>query len=287
MAQQVTEPTTNDITLSNGLGLRYYEWAGNGPNLVLIHPSSGYGRMWDFVARRLNGEFRIYAVDTRGHGDSDRPDSSYSAEEIAEDMHLFIEQLGLAKAFVAGHSLGGRVAQALASAHPEQVRGIMLVGGPHYANFFPERHRIDSILEGVERMRASVSEFPSEEAALNHFRELRPSYSEEVLQNLIAYNMRHLPDGGLELKYDKVRVAQGLTHMTASLRAHAERITCPVALMIGAQSSHITRVEAEEVAKFWKTSQIFEMDGDYGIQVDNPDGLANAIQEFTKVATPA
>ena len=287
MAQQVTEPTTNDITLSNGLGMRYYEWAGNGPNLVLIHPSSGYGRMWDFVARRLNGEFHIFAVDTRGHGDSDRPDSSYSAEEIAEDMHLFIEQLGLAKAFVAGHSLGGRVAQALASTYPEQVQSIMLVGGPHYANFFPERHRIDSILEGVERMRSSVSEFPSEEAAYKHFRELRPGYSEEVLQNLITYNMRHLPDGRLEVKYDKVRVAQGLTHMTASLRAHAERITCPVALMIGAQSIHITRQEAEEVAKFWSNSQIFEMDGDYGIQVDNPAGLAQAIQEFTKVAAPA
>ena len=287
MAQQLTEPQSNDITLSNGLGMRYYEWAGNGPNLVLIHPSSGYGRMWDFVARRLNGEYRIFAVDTRGHGDTGRPDSSYSAEELAEDIHLFIEQLGLGRVFVAGHSLGGRVAQVLASTYPEQVRSIMLVGGPHYANFFQERDRIDSILKGVERMRASVSEFPSKEAALDHFRALRPGYSEEVLQNLIAHNLRRLPDGRVEVKYDKVRVAQGLTHMTASLRDYAERITCPVALMIGAQSTHITRAEAEKVAKLWKNSQIFEMDGDYGIQVDNPDGLARAIQEFTKVATPA
>ena len=287
MAQQLTEPTTNDITLSNGLGMRYYEWAGNGPNLVFIHPSGGYGRMWDFVARRLNGEYRIFAVDTRGHGDTDRPDSSYSAEEIAEDIHLFIEQLGLAKAYVAGNSLGGRVAQALASTYPDQVRGIILVGGAHYANFFQERDRIDSILEGVERMRASVSEFPSEEVAMDHFRALQPSYSEEVLQNLITHNLRRLPDGRLEVKYDKVRVAQGLTHMTANLRAHAERTTCPVALMIVAQSAHLTREEAEKVAKLWKNSQIFEMDGDYGIQVENPEGLAKAIQQFTKVATPA
>ena len=99
--------------------------------------------------------------------------------------------------------------------------------------------------------------------------------------------MRHLPDGGLELKYDKVRVAQGPHPYDGESSRPRGGITCPVALMIGAQSSHITRGETEEVAKFWKTSQIFEMDGDYGIQVDNPDGLANAIQEFTKVATPA
>ena len=69
------------VTLPNGLTLHYYEWPGSKPNLVLLHPSSGYGRMWEETARALESAFHVYALDQRGHGDSGRPDGEYSAEE--------------------------------------------------------------------------------------------------------------------------------------------------------------------------------------------------------------
>ena len=68
MAQTQTEPITRDTTLANGLGMRYYEWPGTGPNLVLLHPSSGYGRMWDMTAGLVGGHFHVFALDQRGHG---------------------------------------------------------------------------------------------------------------------------------------------------------------------------------------------------------------------------
>ena len=78
-----------NVTLRNGLTLHYYEWPGPRPNLVLLHPSSGYGRMWEWTANALGSSFHVYALDQRGHGDSGRPDGDYSAEEYAEDLHLF------------------------------------------------------------------------------------------------------------------------------------------------------------------------------------------------------
>lgn len=287
MAQRSTEPLTKNVTLSNGLKMRYYEWPGNGPALIFLHPSSGYGRMWDFTARRLAGEFRVFALDQRGHGDTEKPDGAYTAEEYAEDLHLFIKQAGLGKAMVAGHSLGGRVAQVLAGTHPEQVLSIILVGGPHYANFFQERDRVNTVLQGVERMRTSVTEFPSKEAALKHLRETRPTYSEEARNSVVTHNMRRMPGGRLAFKYDNVRVAQGLTHIADSLRAYAQRTTCPVAIMRGARSTHLTRAEAERIAPFWKKAQIIEVEADYTLEFENPEGLANAIREFAKVSVPA
>ena len=287
MAQTQTEPIAKEITLGNGLNMRYYEWPGTGPNMVLLHPSSGYGRMWDMTAGFLDGQLRVFALDQRGHGDTDRPDGAYSAEEYAEDLHLFLEATGVGKAIVAGHSLGGRVAQVFAATYPERATAILLVGGPHYANFFQERDRVDAVLQGAHQTLVSQTEFPNSEAALSHLREFRPNDSDEIRRHRIHHNMKSLPGGGLAFKYDKVRVAQGLTHIANNLRNHAGKVTCPVAIVRGSHSSHLTGKEAERIASFWKDSRIFEVDGDYALELENPQGLAKVILDFARAATPA
>ena len=280
VAPKENEPLTKNVPLSNGLKMRYYEWPGTGSNLVLLHPSSGYGRMWDTMARSLAGRLRVFAPDQRGHGDTDRPDGSYTAEEYAEDLHLFLEILGMDRAIVAGHSLGGRVAQAFAAMFPEQSAAIILVGGPHYSNFFQERDRVNAVLDGAELMRVSQTDFSSQEAALAHLREYRPNDSEEARWHRIEHNTMPLPSGGLAFKYDKVRVAQGLTHMADNLGAHAKSVTCPVAIIRGAQSTHLTREEAEDIVAFWKNARIIEVDGNYALELENPRDLAQAILGF-------
>ena len=287
MAEFMSEPLAKDFTLSNGLNMRYYHWPSTGPNLVLLHPSSGYGRMWDTTARSLQGQLQVYALDQRGHGDTDRPDGGYDAEEYAEDLHLFLEGLGLERTIIAGHSLGGRVAQVFAGTYPERCTAIILVGGPHYSNFFQERHRVNAVLEGAERMRVSQSEFPDKEAALAYLRTFRPNDSEEARGNRVGHNTRSLPGGGLAFKYDKVRVAQGLAHMADNLSPYAERVACPVAILRGTHSTHLTRDEAERIAPFWGDSRIIEVEGDYALQLENPSGLGQAIQAFTLEAALA
>src|SRR5256885_16226929 len=75
-----------DVILSNGLKVHYYEWPGSKPALIFLHPSSGYGRMWEATANHLGSRFHIYAIDQRGHGSSGRPDRDYSAGEYADDL---------------------------------------------------------------------------------------------------------------------------------------------------------------------------------------------------------
>ena len=287
MAQTQIEPVTNEVALANGLNIRYYEWPGTGPNLVFLHPSSGYGRMWDRTTGFLESRFHVFALDQRGHGDTDRPDGAYSAEEYAEDLHLFLEARGLDKAIVAGHSLGGRVAQVFAATYPEQATAILLVGGPHYANFFQERDRVDGVLQGVHQMLVSQTEFPSSEAALSYLRNFRPNDSEETRRHRMTHNMKSLPGGGLAFKYDKVRVAQGLTHIANNLSNYPAKVACPVAIVRGSVSTHLTRQEAERIASFWKDARIFDVDGDYALELENPQGLAKVILDFARVAVPS
>jgi 2-(acetamidomethylene)succinate hydrolase len=125
----------HDINLSPGLDIHYFHRAGPGPTLIFLHPSSGYGRMWQDTTAHLPADYNVYALDQRGHGDSSRPDGEYSAGELARDLKLFTDKLGLRRVIVAGHSLGGRVALCFAAAHPDLTAALIMVAGPHLSNF--------------------------------------------------------------------------------------------------------------------------------------------------------
>lgn len=265
-----------DVTLANGLKVHYYEWPGPGPALVLLHPSSGYGRMWEWTVGHLGSRCHVYALDQRGHGDSARPDGDYSAEEYAQDLYLFFERVGLDRAVVAGQSLGGRVGQVFAAQHPERILALGLVGGPHPSNFFPTRDATIKVLGAAQRMLESKTEFPTREAALSYFRALRPRDKDDWLQHRLQHNTVAAGDG-VAVKYDKVRVAIGLAHMADDLRKYAARTVCPVAILRGTRSSELTSEEAQEIARCWKDAAVVDVDGDYALQMENPSGLAQAL----------
>ena len=193
---------------------------------------------------------------------------------------------GIKKAILAGHSLGGRVAQVFAAMYPEQTTAIVLVGGPHYANFFQERDRVNEVLQGAFGTLESQTEFPTAKAALSYLREYRPTDSDEMRQHRITHNTKSLPNGGVAFKYDKVRVAQGLTHIANDLQNYAKTTSCPVAIVRGSRSTHLTQKEAERIAAFWKDARIFEVDGDYTLEMENPQGLAKVILDFIQAAVP-
>jgi 2-(acetamidomethylene)succinate hydrolase len=279
MAEQTRDVQEKDVTLSNGLKLHYYEWPGPRPNLILQHPSSGYGRMWEWTANHLGSRFHIYALDQRGHGESGRPDGDYSAEEYAHDLHLFFQKVGIDKAVIAGQSLGGRVGMVFAVTHPEQTQALALVGGPHMSNFFPTRQATINVLGAAQRMLESPTEFPSREAAFEYLRGSRRRDPEAALRHRVEHNTVSAGTG-VAVKYDKVRVALGLAHMADDLRKYAAKTACPVAILRGSHSTELTRDEAQTLATCWKDARIIEVEGDYGLQVENPAGLAEALVSF-------
>lgn len=279
MAEKPRDFQEKDVTLPNGLKIHYYEWPGPRPNLVLLHPSSGYGRMWEWTANHLGPGCHVYALDQRGHGDSGRPDGDYSAEEYAEDLSLFFRAVGIDRAVVAGQSLGGRVGQVFAATHPEHVEALALVGGPHPSNFFPTRQAAINVLGAAQRMLESRTEFASREAALEYLRSLRRRDGAEALRHRLEHNT--VPSGGgVSVKYDNVRVALGLAHMADDLRKYAAKTTCPVAILRGSHSSELTAEEATEIARCWKTAVVIDVEGDYALQMENPAGLAQALLSF-------
>ncbi|NBM19778.1 alpha/beta fold hydrolase, partial [Streptomyces sp. GC420] len=97
---------------ANGLDLAYRVLGDPGaPALVLLHGRGGESGNWDGVAEELAESRRVYAVDLRGHGRSSWP-GTYSFELMRDDVRAFLGALGVERADVVGHSMGGAVAPA-------------------------------------------------------------------------------------------------------------------------------------------------------------------------------
>ena len=117
----------------SGVRLHYLEWQPEGgarePALFLLHGLSSNALVWGRLAARLPGR-RIVALDQRSHGPSDRPEEGYGPDEIVGDAAEAIEQLGLGRPLVVGHSWGASVALELAATRPDLASGLVFVDGP-------------------------------------------------------------------------------------------------------------------------------------------------------------
>jgi pimeloyl-ACP methyl ester carboxylesterase len=100
--------------------------AGSGPPLVLVHGAGGSADLWQPQLDGLGDVARVIAPDLPGHG----PQGGRGGQSIAaygEWLEAFLEALGAGRVVLAGHSMGGAIAQTLALARPERLAGLVLV----------------------------------------------------------------------------------------------------------------------------------------------------------------
>lgn len=118
----------------------YYEVHGSGPAILLSHGFAATGRMWAPQIEMLTRNFKVVLWDLRGHGRTDSPaePAAYSQAKSLEDMAGILDALGIQKAIIGGHSLGGFLSLAFHAKYPERVAALVLSGaGPGYRKDAP------------------------------------------------------------------------------------------------------------------------------------------------------
>ncbi|MDF2628213.1 MAG: hypothetical protein K0R39_2044 [Symbiobacteriaceae bacterium] len=115
------------IELANGLPMFYREQGAGDRVVLLIHGNSASSLWWERVMANLPAGVRAVAPDLRGCGDSGHPAEQWSMTDLAEDIYQFTLALGIERAVVVGHSLGGGVALYLTVNHPTLVERLMIV----------------------------------------------------------------------------------------------------------------------------------------------------------------
>jgi pimeloyl-ACP methyl ester carboxylesterase len=106
---------------------RAYRIMGDGPPLLLLHGIGDSSESWRPLLPTLAERYTVIAPDLLGHGQSDKPRADYSVAAYANGMRDLLEVLGIDRATVVGHSLGGGVAAQLAYQYPDRVERLVLV----------------------------------------------------------------------------------------------------------------------------------------------------------------
>ncbi|QPC82203.1 alpha/beta hydrolase [Phototrophicus methaneseepsis] len=117
-------------TLVTERGIVHYEVYGRGRPVILLHGWLGSWELWRETIELMGKDFRTYAIDFFGFGDSVEHTGDFTFGNYVELVNQFMDRLGIVKAPLVGHSMGGTVSLGMAARHPEKVVKVAVIGSP-------------------------------------------------------------------------------------------------------------------------------------------------------------
>jgi len=124
----MTEPKMMK-TKGDGIQIQLAVWEGKGKEILCIHGLTANSRFWDCLASALASHHKVIAMDLRGRGLSDKPPTGYSIQHHCKDVLALIDDLGLKRPVLMGHSLGAFISLVFTAQYPQRVDRLILVDG--------------------------------------------------------------------------------------------------------------------------------------------------------------
>ncbi len=235
---------------ANGIDI-YYEFTRSskgkhdrfGDPLLLI-AGLGYGMwMWHKMIPGLAEHVPVIAFDNRGAGQTDKPDGPYNVQMLAADTAGLLDALGIERAHVMGHSMGGFIAQELALGHPDLVDKLILsatnFGGPHHIPVTDEAMAVltDRSGDPVELVKRGIAV-----ACAPGFAEASP----DVVEELIAYRLSNpVPPTQYQAQ---VAVGLALLEADACFEHRLKDVAAPTLIIFGEHDKVVPSGNAELLA---------------------------------------
>lgn len=223
-------------TTIKGITLSYTD-QGQGAPLVFIHAFPLSSAMWEPQIQKFPKDYRVIAMDLRGHGDSEAPLWHFTLDDFAEDIRELLRTLEVEQATFVGCSMGGYILLALVRKFPELVRGLVLAD---------TRAQADTV-EG------KAGRFAMAQVA---YRQGSPAIAEMMMPKLFS-------PGSLENRQDLVEKIRSIIHknqtsgIVVDLMAMARRpdstpllsqISCPTLVIVGEEDVATPPSEAQYIA---------------------------------------
>jgi pimeloyl-ACP methyl ester carboxylesterase len=223
------QPDSRTIEL-RGLGFHYLEWpaarSGATP-LVLLHGLSSSAAAWRRVAEHFADDYRVIALDQRGHGESEWADpSSYQTDDYVADLEAFVDALGLERFVLVGHSMGGHHTIAYTARHPERVIAALANDIPPALDRNPET-QAQQFPNGAHPVYASI------DAWMDAQRPNSP-FTPEAMLRFSGESRLKAVDAGIAPKYDP---NASIHWAPADLWDEARTITRPILFIRGGRST--------------------------------------------------
>lgn len=213
----------------NGLNIHYLEWGAAGKQpLILLHGIARVAHSFDHLAPHFASNYRVIAVDLRGHGDSEwDPQGAYLVEDYTKDLEALVERLGLRDIVLWGNSTGGRVAQVYAGLHPDRVAAMIVEDvGPERPPAISDRR--------ARRMGREEGGWADEDELVAQLKTDYPRTAEPLLRALARHGSKSRADGRIVWKRDPA-ILNGF--VPTELWAAVRRIRASILYLLGGAST--------------------------------------------------
>jgi pimeloyl-ACP methyl ester carboxylesterase len=245
----------------NGLRLRYLEWGRpEALPIVCVHGYTSSAEAFNAVARRLEDRAHLVAMDVRGHGESAwSPDGAYQYADQAGDLTALVDRLGIERFVLIGTSMGGIIAMAYASQHPQRLRGLIL------NDIGPDVEAGSTRITGMVGSRPA--DFGSLNEAMQYRRETSPITAARPLEDqeeTARGVLRQRPDGRWAWKMDPAYIEQRVKRgapARPSLWPTLETLPCPTQVVWGTDSDVLSKAQAKRMTAALPKGELVSVPG--------------------------
>jgi pimeloyl-ACP methyl ester carboxylesterase len=213
------------------VSLFHRDLGGEGlPPLVLLHGMLGSSRNWQTAGRDLAAGWHVLAPDLRNHGLSPhRSEMDYPS--LVADVVGWMDAVGVRRAQVMGHSMGGKVAMLLACRHPERIEGLTVVDIAPRSYFWPGHRASFAAMNEL-----TLADLKSRAEAEMRFEARVPSWP---LRKFLATNLERTEAGGWRWQINLPALTAALPTLEGNPLVASDSYAGPVRFVAGGQSAYI------------------------------------------------
>lgn len=259
-------------TIVRNQRFHFTEWGERGrQQILLLHGGNQSSHSWDLVSLHLSDRYHVFALDQRGHGDSEwSRELDYTIDAMVDDAAAFIADQGLIDPIVFGHSMGGRVSLNLALRHRGIAKALVVVDvGPELT---------EQGMKTIQNFVVHNVEFDDLDVFLDNVAKYDPFRSREHIARTVKYNMLRRIDGKYMSKVDHRRLPTPNTQLTLDM---VSEIAIPVLVVRGAESNIFMPDAAERFVAALPHGQLITVDDTgHNVHSGNTPGFLTAIAPF-------
>lgn len=245
----------------NNLNFSYLDSGGDGEILIALHAHFMQGKTFSQLADELSPQWRVVALDQRGHGYTDHA-RSYTRKDYLDDISAFLKHLNIKEPVVImGNSLGGVNAYQFAAQNPELIRAMI-----------------------IEDIGVELSIDLSFSLAWKGIFKTKDEFSQCIGPRFISYLQDSLykTDKGWTLMFNPEEMIISNSFTNGNHWNDWLKTDCPCLLIRGQNSRVLVQEHAEQMVSRRPNTNLQVLDGGHAVHRDNPIGFTNALKSFLR-----
>lgn len=247
-----------------------YKVSGSGKPLIILHGLLGSLDNWQSHARSLSDIAKVYIVDQRNHGRSPHyPEHTYAL--LAEDLKLFMDEQGIKKASLLGHSMGGKTVLEFANRYPDMIDELIV------ADIAPRAYtwNYDSIFGALNHVKLDEVESRSDAERM-----LGEKIDEPGMLQFLLKSLDRNPDGSYEWKMNLDVLQQQFPEVVKGIDLKKEH-QFPTLVIHGGKSKYVLAEDIELFKKHFTDLEVVALpNAGHWLHAEAPKEFLEAVRSF-------